>query len=530
LPPTTAAPGRLPAMSENPVQIRYSDDGGYIYVSINPREVAKHRLSHEDVLEALIETGFSSFEYQLEQDVLEELIRLPWNRLNRVIIRRIAYRVEFDIKVHISQDRMFASLSLIPAYSQEKVSRERLLARLSHSGVKRGLIESAIEQVLSAGEAQMLEIARGQMPEHGRDSWLEVLCPPLELDGITLVEPGTPLVRKHNPAPGVDGYKVSGQVLPARGGQVVNFNPGEGCDLDPQDPSLLVASIEGLAVFSGHYIRVDPLLEVKAEAIQPFYLHSVLIRGELPADVQIHSAGHLIIDGPVTGGELIAGGDLILKQPVTGPVWLQSSGDMHLDSANQALIHCGRNLRLAGSMSHCQSFVAGMVQAADGSLSGGALHSLNSAVFGELGNELGDRTQLYLGPALYFQERLYSLQTGSLDLRRQLEELLRQLIRKRSQEGNTPETEAMAIRQKALLYKDLSQKSEMEVLIRVLDSEIQLEAVVLKALYPPVRLQTGEDQLDVGSFKQAVRLRYQPGQPLVLEPLEAHSSSPTLPG
>lgn len=503
----------------NPVQVRYSDDRSFIYVSINPREVLQHKLEPEDILEALIDTGFSSFEYQLEQVVLEELVRLPWNRLNRVIIRRIAYRVEFDLKIIHSPDRMTASVSVSPAFQQEKISRERLIERLSHSGIKKGIIDEAVDLVVSLGEIQQIEIATGTYPEHGRDSWLEIMCMPLQLDTLELVEPGTPLARRHPPTPGVDGYKVSGQTLPAHPGQVLNLVPGDGCDFAPDDSHLLVATQAGLPVFNGLQVRVDPLIEVDADKLEPFYLYSVLIKGDLPEQTQVRSAGHLIIDGAVKGGELIAEAELICRRPVEGPVWLQSAGDMHLLKAEHGILYCGRNLRVSEDLVHCQSFVGGQMLSPTGRLRGGAMHCLDGAVLWEHGTEYSEQTDLQLGKDLHFQERLFSLQASGQDLRRQHEELLRRLIRLRSLAGATPETEALSLQQRALIYRDISLKGEMEVLTRVLDADAWPEVVVRGTVHPNARFGANDSTLLVEVAQNAVRLRCYPDQPLKLEPI-----------
>lgn len=502
----------------NPVQVRYSDDGGYIYVTVNPREVIQGQLSAEVILDALIETGFSSFEYQLEQAVLEELVRLPWSRLNRVIIRRIAYRVEFDLKVIVSPDRMSASVSVSPAYHQEQISRERFIERLSHSGVKRGLIEENIEQILSLGESQMLEIARGQPPENGRDSWLEILCTPLTRDQLNLVEPGMPLARRYPPTSGTDGFKVSGQVLPARAGLMLNLLPGEGCDFAPDDPNLLVATQQGLPVYSGLQIRVDPLIEVQADALEPFYLQSVLIQGDLPPNTQVKASGHLIIDGVVNGGELISEAELICRQDVQGPVWLQSAGDMQLVSVTQGLLSCGKNLRFEADLVHCQSFVGGRVLAPAGRLRGGALFCLDGAVLWEHGTEFSDQTLIQFGKTMHFHERLFSLQASNQDLKRELEELLKRLIRMRSQSGSSPETERMAQHQRALMFRDISLKGEMDILARVLDGETESEIVVRGTVYPNALYTFQDNQLLIEKEYPAVRLRAE--LPLKLIPLD----------
>lgn len=503
----------------NPVQVRYSDDGSFIYVSINPREVLQ-QLAAEDVLEALIETGFSSFEYQLEQETLEELTRLPWQRLNRVVIRRIAYRVEFDLKVSLSPDRMHAFISVKPAYAQEKILRERLIERLAHAGVRQGLIESAIEEVLQTTEASHLEIAVGKLPEHGQDSWLEFLCPELNLEQLPLVKRGQRLARRYPPTPGVDGYKVSGQVLAARGGQLATLTAGEGCAFDALDPDLLLATAEGLPLVQGSYVRVSPLVRVSADKLESFYLHSVLIEGDLPAGSELRSAGHILVQGSINGGELQAEGDIYISAEVQGPVYLRAVGSIYVQQVTQSLLHSGQDLILQQKLRHCQAFVAGRLKGPSATLSGGSLQCLKGLELGQLGNKWSDPTSCHLGPSAYFYESLYSLQAELQDHHQRLEAALRHLIRQRSLLGAGPEVERLQQQQQALVYREHALKAELESLKCLLEAEFEAQGSILHKIYPKAQLLNESGALEIQTLSSGGHLRCLAGQALEFQAFE----------
>lgn len=416
----------------NPVQVRYSDDNHFIYITINPREVIDGQLQAEHILDALLESGFSSFSYQIDQAVLDELITLPWHRLNRVIVRRIAWRVEFDLKLRLAQEGSQAFVTVTPAFAQEAIGRERLLERLAQAGVSAGILDSALEQILAEGQAEDLEIARAHPPRHGKAGWLEWLFVPLHESEQPEVLPGTPLLRLHPGQPGEDGLSLDGKVLKAHHGQDQGLQIGAGCAVDAEDPGLIRAQIQGVPIRGLNSIALMPLEQYAATEVHSGqYLSCLEILGDLPPHLHLDTLGHLIVRGSVKGGFLRAGGDIVITGPVTGPVRLTAAGDICLFSAQEALLHAGGDVRVKDSLMQVQLYCCGQLWAPEARLAGGAFHLLRGGVCAVLGVAEGAASQLTLGPTAYFENQLRYLQAEQSAFKLRLQELGRRLVQSR---------------------------------------------------------------------------------------------------
>lgn len=494
----------------NPVQVKYSDDSSFIYVTINPREVLNQQLSAEEILEALIESGFSSFEYQLDQEIMDELIGLPWTRLNRVIVRRIAYRVEFDLKLTLSPDQMQAFVTVEPAFAEERISRERLLDRLDHAGIHEGLIEDALEQILELGEARALEIAHGQPPVHGEDGWTERLILPLHLLEERCLPPGTPLLRLYPPTEGQDGHTVTGRVLPARKGLVKPIKAGEGCAFSETDPNLIVAAREGIPVYSAFSVRMDELHYLRAEELQDNglasqdYPHSVEISGSIPAELKLKlsTQGHLIVEGDVAGGCFEAGAEMLITGEVTGPIWLQSAAQMTLHEVSEALIHCAGNLVVLGHLEQCHVYLAGALQGPEAWMAGGLLQAQDEVVLYQVGQPGFVPTTLELRRQDYFAQRQLFLRAERRQVKADLEQALKDLIRMRSGQG---QIETILERQNFLRYRDEALAREEELLV---PRPHKTELSVLDQLYPGVLLCSESQEFQVEEMRQAQKVSF----------------------
>ncbi|MGV3527118.1 MAG: flagellar assembly protein A [Candidatus Sericytochromatia bacterium] len=481
-------------MSAGPIRISYSDDRSFVYVNIHPRDLPDGHLEAEVLLEALLETGFSSFEYQLDQQTFEELQQMPWKRLNRAVVRRIAHRVEFDLKVSFSPDQMEAYATIRPIFAGEKIRPERLRERLHFAKVEAGILPEAESAILEAGMCQNLLVAVGTPAQHGQDGWLERLIPPGSPRYLPLVSPGMPLMRWHPPQPGQAGFTVTGQTLPARDGQDIQPQPGPGCDVSPGDVRLLVATAAGLPLYSRQGVRVEPLEVHDSHTLtNPFHgEHSLRLLGDLPPNQVLTSAGHLIIEGRVSGGRIEAGGDIVITGPVTGPVWLRSSGNLHLGDVSQGLIWAGGQLHLNGCLENCRVLVNGVLQGEGGSLYGGRLHCRQGGQIGELGHAECDPTDVQWGAQPLFAERLQTLQAELKELRHQLDALIQAQIRARAQ-GNREAVQSLRQQQNRLRLREDSYHNERDALLA--NPPGPLELLITRQISEGVSLHRGDQTL-----------------------------------
>ena len=472
----------------NPVRVKYSDDHSFIFITINPREVLNQSLSPEEILEALLDSGFSSFEYQLDQVIMDELIGLPWKRLNKVIVRRIAHRIEFDLKIQLSQDHMQAFLTIKTAFFNELISRERLSERLDHAGIHQGILEDRLQEILDSNEATSIEIARGKEPQHGLDGWAERLVNALNLLPEYMLPAGTPLLLRHPPKEGQDGFTVTGRVLAAKKGLPIVIKPGEGCAFSDESQDLILAKQEGIPIYSNYSVRMDELHYLHVDELDDqIYPHSLEITGDISdgSDLKIQTHGHLIFNGEVNGGFFSAGAELLIKGEVRGPVWLQSVDQMSLLNAKEALIHCSGTLRVQEFLEQCQVYIFGCLEAPEAWLAGGVVYFQNKMIVYQLGQPATIPTQIERGADDYFLNRLNFLQAERKQIKEKLGAILKAMIRS-PKDYKTRGLRFHKAQQTLQRYDEAYAREEAKLLC----NQQQASVYVLGAIYPAVTLKT----------------------------------------
>lgn len=503
----------------NPVQIKYADDRSAIYASIDARQVQGKELSPETILEALLEAGFSSFEFQLDQQIMDELVQTDWERQQGVVVKRLAFRVEFDLEVQIARDKMSARITVKKAFSAEQISRERLLERLSFYGVKAGLIEGAIQEVLETGEAHNLLIAQGQQPEHGESGWVEKLLTPLYLSEDLKVRAEQQLLKIHPPRSGCAGYLVSGHVLPAQSGERVKMKPGEGCDFLSGEESIIVAAREGVVILDAHHVRVDSLLSLTAAQLKSArFLKSLEIQGDI-RDLEIRSQGHIIVQGNVQNCRLQAGAEIVVRGRVSDCSYLHAGAHISVESLSETVLYCAGTLRVNTEMTHVQAHCVEGIRADTARCVGGVYYALGPVVLQQLGDEEAVRTEIKFGRSSFFRNRALFLQGEREHLHGQLAQILKRMIRRRS-ELNTA-TDAMRKHQIKLSLEEETIKRELQALQKALEkSPVHLS--VLGSLYPGVKLSYQAQSLSPQRMYTAVGLSAEPE--LKFEALTAEQS------
>lgn len=494
-------------MSSEALRLHFSEDRSFLYLTVYPRHLPAEGLSAEYLLDFLFESGFSSFEYQLDQRIVDELLAMPWKKVNQNLARCIAKRIEFYLSIELSSDEMMAWASLRPAFFGERISRERLIQRLHDLGVCYGLLDQALDDIVAEAFAEKVEIAHGQPAEHGRDSYIEfLLTPPISEPEVKAL---TPLARLHAPTVGHNGKTVTGRPVPALPGQAQVFMPGEGCQADPGDLGTIIASRDGIPIISSKSIRIDQLIRLQAADLSSEkYAHSLEIHGDLPRGVQLESLGHLIIYGDVEQGALIAGADLTILGQASGPLWLQSAGHLSAERISEALIYCGRDLKISQQLSHSQGYIVGSCLAPQAEISGGKLHVLNSLEVGQLGHTSGMRTEIHLGHDPYFDNHLQMLKAQQNKSESQLTQLLQQLIRARIEGRIVDELEQ---EQRQLYYQNMVCIQELQTFTNHLQVRLQAQLKIKRKLWQGVWLYSENQELEVKQDYPAFELRVSEG-------------------
>lgn len=410
-----------------------------MYVTIRPDSLPEGKLEPEWLLEALLEAGFSSFQFQVDQHIFDELVHLDWQYQDQEVVRCLAQRIEFTLETQISDDQMQAWVSIYPAYPGEVITRERLLERLAYAGICAGYIETAIAEILTTGSAEQVLIAQGQWPEVGQDASVQVLWQAYSrhiasAELICQVEPGDPLVRYIPPTAGKDGFTICGETLPAPPGRSRLLIPSAGAQFSEHDAHLLIATRSGCPILWFDTVQVVPLLilEQLTSSEGTFnYAGSLLVLGSIAPGIHMKVQGHLEVLGDIQAATLEIGGSLWVHGQIAEGSHIRVSGEMRANAIEFSFIECHKHVLVKNQVFHSHLRCGGRAQIHQGI--GGRLLALESLHVDILGTDHESKSQLQLGLDDWFLDHQEFLNQEIQILQAELHIALKQLIRLRAQ-------------------------------------------------------------------------------------------------
>ncbi|PIQ28638.1 hypothetical protein COW36_12300 [bacterium (Candidatus Blackallbacteria) CG17_big_fil_post_rev_8_21_14_2_50_48_46] len=435
------------------LRIQTSEDKTQIYAILNPLALETGILDPELLLEALLETDYSSFQFEMDQKVFDELTQKSWAHHDNEIIRCLARRIEFNMQTRVSEDKMSAWVSIQAAYEGEKIQRERLIERLSYTHILKGYLEDAIAYILEHTQAENLLIARGKLPVHGQAAWLEPLWQetpsnlPVLGQTVHSVDIHTTLGRLNPATAGTEGYLVTGQKLSAHPGQNLTLLSSQGSKHSESNPQVLVSTRQGCPVLRFNTIRVDPILtleKVDRQTGNIDYDGCVLVLGNIEKDYTVKTKGHLEVLGNLNGARLEIAGDLHVHGDITEccAVWVK--GQLQARSLQNSFIECQRDLKIREAIRHSHVRCGRNAQAAQ--VEGGHLIVLKAAHIGILGSHKNTKTFLHMGLDQWFMNRYEGLVQELKETRIELEDTLKLMIQSRTRPLKTLTHDTLKIR------------------------------------------------------------------------------------
>ncbi|EHK64662.1 DUF342 domain-containing protein [Achromobacter arsenitoxydans] len=266
----------------------------------------------------------------------------------------------FDIELNAT--RMAATLTLQPPKGGKPVALEAVRQALTDQGIVFGVLDQALAEAVALGRAETILAAQGTPPTRGTptrfESLLDRLKPRAEdidelaqvdyrdLGSLLLVSPGTPLMRRIPPLPGVDGTNVLGEaVLPDELPDTPFSKELSGVAVDPEDPLLLRAAIAGTPMLITHGVQVNPMVEVDAVNLSTgniTFEGSLQVRGDISATMEVRVTGDVVVNGTIEAALVEAGGSVTVRGGIIG-----MAETLHDASAAARTAHivCGGALR-----------------------------------------------------------------------------------------------------------------------------------------------------------------------------------------
>ena len=270
--------------------------------------------------------------------------------------------VDGSFEIELDAARMAATLTLHPPKGGKPISLDVVRQALSDQGIVYGVLDAAVAEAVAQGRAETILAAQGTPPTRGTptrfESLLDRLKPRAEdidelaqvdyrdLGSLLLVSPGTPLMRRIPPLPGVDGTNVLGEaVLPEALPDTPFSKELSGVAVDPEDPLLLRATIAGTPTLITHGVQVNPMVEVDAVNLSTGNINfegSLQVRGDISATMEVRVTGDVVVNGTIEAALVEAGGSVTVKGGIIGMAETLHDATA---AARTAHIVCGGALR-----------------------------------------------------------------------------------------------------------------------------------------------------------------------------------------
>lgn len=258
----------------------------------------------------------------------------------------IAEKRNAQAKILISPDAMLAKIEITGPYGGDTLTPNQIVKIVTKHGVTMGVDKNAIEKIAEQaadskpGQLFTAEIAFGQQPVKGDDSWFEALTKNArdrilqpqtvndtgkvdmrDLGELISVKPGDALVRRHLPTHGKPGFTVKGDALIAVPGELAEFDIGEGTEISATDEHLLLATAAGLPYLTEKGARVDDVLELKGVDVSTGHIDfdgGVIVNGNVAEGMRLKARGNVTINGFVENAYLEVDGDVTVLNGIIG--------------------------------------------------------------------------------------------------------------------------------------------------------------------------------------------------------------------
>ncbi|MDD2972701.1 MAG: FapA family protein [Lachnospiraceae bacterium] len=354
--------------------------------------------------------------------------------------------------VTISEDGMEADLNLARPKKNKAYTEKDILELLKENGVTLGIDKEVVRLIV---EQEIYEekvvVARGQKAIPGEDGHYEFYfrtqLPTLpkiledgsvdymNMDYFEKAIRGQKLAYYFPATLGKGGYTVNGKIMVARKGIEQPVLRGTGFVL-LEDKRTYVATLSGKVSLAENYMEVSKLHIVDGDVTYTTgnitFDGDLIVHGCVRSGVTLQAKGNIEIDGNVESANLIAEGDILVKQGVQagGMGMIHARGAVTGRFFESVIIETEGDIR-ANYILNCDITTKGkvVVSGKKGILVGGRTRAVQGADVYEIGNNAQLSTVIEAGLTRRFFEKYNEIQKNLIKIRSEVE-VFREGIRK----------------------------------------------------------------------------------------------------
>ncbi len=409
-------------------QMATKNDG--IYVKIFPAINGGEPLQFDEVSRYL--TSKRVMDYDIKK--LHDGIMHATKPIEIKISNELKLPESESVRIEITPDKMKAIGRFYPPSSGgSKITKEEIIADLTRSGVKYGILEDDIDKFLMNRRyctniilAKGLETVKGEdavityhfnvnknaKPKENKDGSVDFH----QLDIISKVQKGDILATLSPVKYGVPGMNVLGtKINPDKViNRVIRYSSNATLS---EDGCILYSDVSGHVKLEHDKVVVSNVYEVNGNVDTSTgdinYDGNVRIKGNVITGYTVRAKGDIEVDGVVEGATLIADGQIILKRGVQGMNRgkLVANGNIVAKFIESCEVRSGSSV-MAGAILHSKVAAKSEinVNGRNGSVTGGELRAGYLISVKVVGSTMGTHTALIVGVDPLLIDELHTLE------------------------------------------------------------------------------------------------------------------------
>ncbi|MGC8765296.1 MAG: FapA family protein [Brevinematia bacterium] len=458
------------------------------------------------------------------------------------------------IQLQISPDEMKAYVTMTKPEKYGRVPDvDEIISMLKAKNVVYGIKEKTIEEAIENELFNVpIIVAEGDVPQDGSDAQIQfhfkVDTDKVEfevkedgsvdfhkLDLIQSVVAGQVLATKIPAQRGKAGKTITGRIIPARDGKDIKLSPGNNTHLS-NDGMQVIADINGQVLFKNNKIQVEPVYEVSGDVDLTTgdinFPGNVIIHGNVNDTFKVYAGGNLEITGNVGKAEVVAEGNVVIRQGVQGKDEgkIVSAGDVYAKFIERAKVKAEGYIIVTDVILHSNVESKKKIICQGGKrsqIAGGkarALYEINAKF---LGAEAYTETLIEVGTDPEAEDRLGELLKRRDEIQKEQPEIIQQLSYLSELLGKGPLPPDKADQYNTLTLKQTQFKQELgEIEQEVSKIQNYLDGLgkdakisASKTVYPGVKIKIKNEVLIVKSEYKYVTF-YREGGMIKISPYE----------
>jgi hypothetical protein len=494
-----------------------------LYIVVTGPQGAGRHIKPDRIIEELKKAGLK----QYESDAIKQAVMPAYHGTPIKICSPASIPGNFklvrdcEVKIVIDKTKMTASAVCDPPFNGgEELSVARIQTALSNSNIKVAPDYAAINNLIGSKKyGDPVAVASGKQPVAGEDGYIkwyfetESKKIEIEIDDkgnvdyhkilkINTVNAGETIGEKIESVPGIDGYNVFNEPIPAKPPRAAKMVKGKNVDITA-DGAFFQAIISGQLIIKNEIPSVLPLFEVKGDVDYSTgnieFNGSVIVHGTVLDGFIVKSEGNIEIKKTVNAAVLEAKGNIILAGGFIGKDSgsIKAGGKIGAKFIQGGVIYSDDEVIVENNIMH-SNVTSGkqvVVKGKKAAIVGGRIFASEYVEAQTIGAMAGTRTQIDVGVEILKEQEIIRIDAEVTQTTEYIQKIVISIDTLNNLKFKNPQKFSAA--QEQILQKSVATKETLNVKLAELNEQKTMlcneivgsqkgKVVAINAFYPGV--------------------------------------------